>query len=213
MLRWDNGYFSGRIRVGRMRVNARVLLLGWACAVGTSACHRLYEIQGTIQVATSAVRKARLPSVLCSGPGGSLETSGVHGHPTERAQAHGGSPAALIFCSEPRAGETIPLRESIYYGSLPRQAHVYAWLAPVPAAESLCAEFKTDVVEVDRHALYRLRLVTQAATHHGDPSWPCGNKPSTGEPMSFAVTFDPDHKTWEEQDRGRWIERRALRIE
>jgi hypothetical protein len=196
-----------------MRMSARVFLLGVACAVVTSACHRLYEIQGTIQVAPSAVRKARLPSVLCSGPGGSLETSYVHGHPTERAQERSVSPVAMIFCSEPQVGETFPLRESIYYGSLPRQAHVYAWLAPVPAAESLCSEFKTDVVAVDRDALYRLKLVTQAATHRADPSWPCGDKPSTGEPMTFAVTFDPDHKTWEEQDGGRWTERRVLRIE
>src|SRR6185503_17201928 len=88
--------------VGRMRMSARVLLLGVACAFATGACHRLYEIQGTIQVVPSAVRKARLPSVLCSGPGGSLETSAVHGHPTERPREPGGASAAVIFCSEPQ---------------------------------------------------------------------------------------------------------------
>jgi hypothetical protein len=196
-----------------MSAIARTILFGSFCGVAMSACHRLYEIQGSVLVAPSAVRKARLPSVLCSGPGGSLETTSVHGHTTERPQERDGHPTALIFCSEPQVGETFPLRESIYYGSLPRRAHVYAWLAPVPAAQSLCAESKTDTVEVDRDTLYHLKLLTEADTHRGDPSWPCGGNPPKGAPMTFAVTFDPEHKTWEERDGGQWIERRALRIE
>ena len=31
-------------------------------------------------------------------------------------------------------------------------------------------------------------------------------------PMDYAVTFDPQNPTWTEQEGGRWIEQRTLRI-
>jgi hypothetical protein len=170
-------------------------------------------IKGTVQVVPSAVRKARLPAVLCTGPGGPFETSFVNGHPARRREMDDVYPGtATIFCSAPQVDDTFPLDEAILQGPLPREAHVYAWLAPVPAAQSLCAESNDPIVRVDEAILYRLKVATQAATHRADPSWPCGPKPDEAAPMSFVITFDPKCRTWEETDRG-WIERRTIRLE
>jgi hypothetical protein len=197
-----------------MSMSAWPIVLGLVvAAVPMSACHRFYEIRGSVQVAPSAVRRARLPSVLCTGTGGALEKSLVHGRPAGRSQQRDPHPTITVFCSEPQVAEAFPLLESIYYGSLPRQAHVYAWLAPIAAAEPLCVGFATGTVEIDGATMYRLKLEVQDSTRRSDPTWPCGNKPPKGAPTTFAVTFDPEHKSWEEDDGGRWIERRILYLQ
>ena len=197
-----------------MRTARQLVFLGCFLGLAMGGCHRLYQIQGAVQVVPTAAKKARLPAVLCSGPGGALETSFVHGHPTWRpTKSDVARGKATIFCSEPRANEQFSLDEAIYYGSLPREAHVYAWLAPVPAAESLCAESQEATVEVDPTALYQLELATQSLTHRGDPSWPCGPKPDASAPMSVVIAFDPKNKTWKEDDQGHWIEHRTIRLE
>ena len=197
-----------------MQTAAKSILVGTVIGFTMGGCHRLYQIQGAVQVAPSAAKKARLPAILCSGPGGPLEWSFVHGHPTWHPTKNDVDRGmATIFCSEPQADQAFPLDEAIDYGSLPREAHIYAWLAPVPAAQSLCAQSQAATMQVDPAALYQLKLDTQAATHRGDPSWPCGQKPDPASPMNFVITFDPEHKTWEVDDRGHWIEHRTIRLE
>jgi hypothetical protein len=192
---------------------ARTLLLSSIVGFAAGGCDSLYLIQGSVHVAPSAVGKARLPAVLCSGPGGPLEWSFVHSHPTWTSASDKADPrVATIFCAEPHVEETFPLEEAILYGKL-RRAYEYVWLAPVPAAESLCASAKETAVKVDSAALYSLRLATQAATHRGDPSWPCGQKPNPSAPMKFVITFDPEHKTWVVDDEGHWIERPTILLE
>jgi hypothetical protein len=198
--------------VGRMTA-ARTLLLSAVVGVAVGGCDSLYLIQGSVHVAPSAVGKARLPAVLCSGPGGPLESSFVHSHPTWTSAKDNAEPGvATIFCAEPHGEETFPLDEEILYGKL-RRAYEYAWLVPVPAAESLCASTKEVAVKVDTAALYRLKLATQTSTHRGDSSWPCGQKPAPEAPMTFVITFDPEHKTWVVDDEGHWIERPTIRLE
>jgi hypothetical protein len=175
-------------------------------AMLAGGCHRSYEIMGDVFVTPSAVRRAQLPAVLCVGTGGDLKTTFVHGHP-------GGA----LFCAEPKVAEVFRLAEWIYYFSLPRQAHVYAWLVPVPAAAGRCAG-EGGTVSIDDDALYPIMLSSMRSEHTGGEAyrygrWPCGENPSTMTPMTFAVTFDPNAKTWEEADSGHWIERRVLRLE
>jgi hypothetical protein len=191
----------------------RSILVGLACGAALTACHRSYEVRGSVTVVPTAARKARLPAVLCTGYGGSLDWALVHGHPVQGLQETGKRWAPVIYCSEPRAEDIFPVRESIYYGSMPRRAHVYAWLAPVPVAESLCAEAGTDIVEVRDSTLYELKLRAQAQTRRADPEWPCGHLPPSVVPMTSAVTFDPDHPTWDASEGARWIEHRSLRLE
>jgi hypothetical protein len=50
----------------------------------------------------------------------------------------------------------------------------------------------------------RAQFPAVVCTAFGDPS---GDE----SPMTYAVTFDPDHKTWD--DGAQWIERRTLTIE
>jgi hypothetical protein len=170
-----------------------------------ASCHRTYEIAGDIFVTPSAVRRVQLPAVLCVGTGGDLKTTFVHGHP-------GGA----LFCSEPKVAEVFRLAEAIYYGSLPSKAHVYAWLVPVPAAAVRCAG-EVGAVRVDADSLYPIMLSSMRSERHRQVPqhgrWPCSENPSTTTPMTFAITFDPDAKTWEELDGANWIERRVLRIE
>jgi hypothetical protein len=73
---------------------------------------------------------------------------------------------------------------------------------PVRAAQTLCAQPAPDgTISVDRDTLER--LMTSA---------PCWRKPERDNPMAFAITFDPDHKSWKEEG-GTWTEQRTLRIE
>jgi hypothetical protein len=119
---------------------------------------------------------------------------------------------ATILCAAPRTVEELPLRQAFYYGSMPRHAHVYAWLEPIPVAAKICAESGSEVVDIGSATLYQLELEVQDSTHRADPTWPCGRQPWKESPTTYAVTFDPDHKTWEERD-GEWIERRTLTLE
>jgi hypothetical protein len=106
----------------------------------------------------------------------------------------------------------------MYHGRLPNRAHVYAWLVPVPAAQRLCTGSESaHVVAVDYATLYALRLSQQTIgprTVALPPTWPCHMNPTPDAPMDFAVTFDPDNRTWTEHSDGAiWIERRRLRID
>lgn len=201
-------------RTDRMSA-ARLLIfgLGLVFVAQLTACHRSYDVQGSVTVVPAAARKARLPAVLCTGYGGSLDWAVVRGSPAAGLHESGKLWAPVIFCKEPRAEEIFPLRGSIYHGSMPYRAHIYAWLAPVPVAEPLCAEAGTDIVPVRDSKLYELKLKAQAQTRRADPEWPCGHLPPAVVPMTFGVTFDPDHPTWDESDGARWIERRDLRLE
>lgn len=108
-----------------------------------------------------------------------------------------------------------PLHESIYHGSLPRLAHVYAWFAPVPAATKLCAERGVPMVQVDFGTLDRLMAPDDADKPPGERapvSYPCGRNPTPEMPMAYVVTFDPEHETWSESG-ATWVEKRDLRIE
>jgi len=141
-----------------------------------------------------------------------LETSGVYGRPAGRAKH---SSEGTIFCGPSPQEVEFPLYESIYYGSIPRRAHVYAWFAPVPAAAELCAEGGEPTIQVDQATLDRLMSPDDAGKSPGERapvSYPCGRNPTLDMPMAFAVTFDPANKTWSEAG-ARWIERRDLRIE
>jgi hypothetical protein len=182
----------------------------WTLLICLMGCHRMYEIRGDIVVAGSGLQKSHLPSVLCQGRGGPLESSGIYGRPVSRNERN-----ATIFCVAQSADYVFPLRESIYYGSIPRRPHVYAWLAPVPAAVDVCKGAAGPSVEVDIKELDRLMSPDDAAKpfHERAPvTWPCGEKPAREMPMDFAVTFDPDRKTWTDKGGGTWIEQRTLRI-
>jgi hypothetical protein len=178
-----------------------------------TGCHRLYEIRGVVIVgATGPVGEKTTPAVLCSGHGGPLETSGVYGRPIF---ARTGSSEATIFCYRPNQMTTFPLRESIYYGSIPRRAHVYAWLAPVPGAVQLCEERGTPMLKVDYRILYRMMSPKESekpVARSFLERRPCGSKPSPSIPMDYAVTFDPENPTWTEHENGTWIEQRTLHI-
>jgi hypothetical protein len=174
-------------------------------------CHRSYVIQGEIVVAPDAPARVRQPSLLCVGNGGALQSSGVWGHP---ASANEEAAEGTLFCGRPAKAVSFPLRESIYYGSVPQRAHVYAWLFPVPRAQDLCARAGTPMIKLDIATLDRLISPGEAdkpPQQRAPSGRPCGQNPTQEMPMDFAVTFDPDHKTWTEEDAG-WIERRTLHI-
>lgn len=177
-----------------------------------TGCHRMYEIRGEIMVASSAVRKGGAPTFICAGHGGPLASSGISGQPARRPSNAG----ITVLCEPPVAPVSFILEESIYYGSVPRRAHVYAWLVPAPAAAVLCENASADgTITLDYDALDRLVLPLEAAKpwHDRSPATRlCGQNPRPGDPMAFAITFDPDNKTWNERG-GTWTERRTLRID
>jgi hypothetical protein len=194
----------GRLQVSEessSRPPLRIVFLNVvAVALFAGGCHRTYQVQGSVNVVPSVARRASFPAVVCT----------AFGDPSGQSVVHGHTAAATILCAPPRAPETFPLREDFYYGSMPTRAHVYAWLEPLPVAEKLCAESGKPTVLAD---LYALKLQVQNSTHRADPSWPCGDDPRHEAPMTYAVTFDPDHKTWDEGDGAMWVERRTLTIE
>jgi hypothetical protein len=173
----------------------------------------MYEIRGIVVVAGKGPGgEETMPTVLCSGHGGPLETSGVYGRPMLGGTD---SSEATVFCYRPSQVTSFPLRESIYYGSIPRRAHVYAWLAPVPGAVQLCRDHGTPIVKVDYLVLYQMmsrKESEEPVARSALESRPCGASPSPSMPMDYAVTFDPQNPTWTEQEGGRWIEQRTLRI-
>jgi hypothetical protein len=170
---------------------------------------RIYRIRGKVVVARRAPDGAAVPTVLCVGKGGPLESSGLYGHPANRTEY--GS-VGTIFCGHAPQDIDFPLDEIIIGTSMPRRAHVYAWLEPVPAAEKLCAGRGTAMLQVDRQTLDRLMSPEHADNprdQRAPVTWPCGRNPTPGMPMAYSVTFDPDHPTWSED----WVEKRTLRIE
>ena len=180
--------------------------------VALTGCHRMYEIRGEIIVAPSAVRKGGVPAFICAGHGGPLASSGIYGQPAYRSSAAG----ITVLCQPPVAPVSFILEESIYYGSVPRRAHVYAWLVRAPAADVLCKNASADgTITLDYDALDRLVMPVEAAKpwHHRSPATRlCGQNPRREDPLAFAITFDPDNKSWNEKG-GTWTERRTLRID
>jgi hypothetical protein len=92
--------------------------------VALTGCHRMYELQGEIIVAPGAVRKGCAPAFICAGHGGPPASSGIYGTAC-LPPLHRGHHRA---CEPPVAPVSFTLKESLYYGSVPRRAHVYAWL-------------------------------------------------------------------------------------
>lgn len=171
-------------------------------------CDRGYVIEGKITVARGA-GAAVMPAVLCEGKGGPLMSSALYAHPaTQRT-----SSKATIFCKPPAEDVEFPLDEEILQGALPRRAHAYAWLEPVPAAKPLCGDRAT--IEIGTNELDQLMEPDEAKKPRSDrglDTYPCGHNPVPGRSMTYAVTFDPDHKTWVER-KTEWVEHRDLRIE
>jgi hypothetical protein len=188
------------------RLGVIFAILATGCPVSDSS----YEIDGEIQVAPSALGKVTLPAVLCAGKGGPLETSGVYGHPA----SDGASKNATLFCSIPKDEEIFRLHEMITQSSLPKRAYVYAWLQPVPAAAPLCAAQGTATAKVTWKDLDPLMSPTARLPpeQRAPIDWPCGADPQKGMPLASAITFDPEHKTWE-RVAGGYTEHRTLRIQ
>jgi hypothetical protein len=125
------------------------------------------------------------------------------------------SSAATLFCGPAPDDVEFPLHETITQGWMPRLAHVYAWLEPVPAAKKMCAEQGEALVPIDIPTLERLVSPEDAnkpPTERAPVSYPCESNPTPAMPMAYAVTFDPDHETWS-KSHGTYVEKRDLRIE
>jgi hypothetical protein len=178
---------SGATRVGHL-----LLLTG---ALALAGCDGIYFIKGTIRVNPSAVSRIGGPSVVCEGRGGPLETSAVAGRPARRpGAAHG----ATLFCAAPGTEQVFELNQMFIGAHMPTRAHAYAWLAPVPRAKAVCKAGET-IKEVDYSTLDELmsRDPTKPASKRAPVDYPCGEKPQPGWPMDQAITFDPDHVTWD----------------
>ncbi len=177
-----------------------------------TGCHRLYVIRGNIVVvAQESAHEDALPAVLCSGHGGPLETSGVYGSPVVSSESR----EATIFCRRPSEPMTFSLHESIYYGSVPRRAHVYSWLAPVPGAKDICTRAEGPAVKIAYRDLDQLMSPVESKKPPNERTLvgrPCGETPKRSMPLAFAITFDPKNRTWVEESGGVWIEERSLRI-
>lgn len=172
-----------------------------------AGCDSVYKINGKVVVARGAPHTPDLPAVLCIGKGGPLDSSAVDGHPAYRT----GSQDATIFCGPVPDDVDFELDETIVWPR-PPHAYVYAWLAPVSSAKSLCTHASGPTVRVDERTLDHLMSPEDADKPPGERApvtRPCGRNPTPSMPMTSAVTFDPAHKTWSDK----LVEQRTLRVE
>jgi hypothetical protein len=130
--------------------------------------HRFYVATGTAVVRPTVVRHFGMPALICSGHGGPLETSGVHGAPLGRDLEQ----KPRVFCSAPRSPIALEYRESVYTSDFPRRMHVYVWLERHPELEGVCAEKAEPFVELEAGDL-------KGYGSPNPPEWPCF-KPDVG---------------------------------
>jgi hypothetical protein len=95
---------------GAGRVGHFLLLAG---SLALAGCDRLFVVKGTIRVYPSAVSRLGGPSVVCSGLGGPLETSGLYGHFAPGVAA---APGTTLLCSAPKLEQVFELYESFIAG-------------------------------------------------------------------------------------------------
>jgi hypothetical protein len=142
--------------------------------------HRFYVADGTAVVAPAVVRHVGTPALLCSGHGGPLQSSGVHGAPLGR----GLEEKPRVFCGVPNLPMSFQYSQSVYTNHFPRRMHVYVWLERHPELEGLCASQSTPVVEIEARDL----------TGHGSQTpteWPCF-KPDARGGLGYAIVFEND---------------------
>jgi hypothetical protein len=160
-----------------------------------SACHRYYLVRGDVVINPGVVMSSRMPALLCTGRGGSPDVSAMSAQPL--TDERGG--VALVLCHAPDRAVRLPFTERLYYGSLPRQMHIYAFTEPAPDAQPMCdSQPDNAVVQISTAEWGGYRRCF-------DRQWP-----SNG--MAFTVTFDDSKaKTWTEED-GTWTEKRDIAL-
>jgi hypothetical protein len=133
-------------------MKARILvLLGIAfliAASGSLLCtamgDRSWIVRGQAFVGPDAVAHVGGVSIVCSGFGGPLETSGVYGHPIILEDR-----GVQVFCRSPQDVTSFAYEEFTVQSGTPRNIHAYVWLEPHEELASHCADANSPLVSVD----------------------------------------------------------------
>jgi hypothetical protein len=163
-------------------------------AVLVAGCHRFYEVHGDVVINPGTLAASRMPVAICMGRGGAPETSAMYARPAHDEHMRA---AAYVLCRDPSKPVRIPFAEGVYYGSLPRQMHVYAFTESVPDAQPYCDSLPGEAV-----------IMIFAVKWKGYLR--CFDRTQPSREMGFAVTYDDSKaRTWTE-DGGRWNEKRDI---
>ena len=131
-------------------------------------------------VSPAALAHVKLPALVCSGHGGPLESSGVYGSPLGSSLER----PPQVLCSGTAGSTALAYEESVYYGKLPRQMHVYVWLEPHPELEKQCRAATSPIISVAHRDL-------KGYGSEKPTDWPCFAPDRNGS-LGYAVAFQTE---------------------
>jgi hypothetical protein len=177
-----------------MAKNLMMILV--AAALPGTACHRFYDVRGDVVINPRAVPASEMPALLCTGRGGAPEVAGMYARPLTDEHSRG---VALVLCRDPNTVVRVPFKEGLYYGSLPREMHIYAFREAAPDTQPICeTQPGKSVIQVSASEWTGYRR--------------CFDRHTPTKDMAFAVTFDDAKaRTWTE-NKGTWTEQRDITL-
>jgi hypothetical protein len=106
-----------------------------SCVIWWLIADNFYDVRGKAVITSEAARQSGVPSLVCVGKGGPLETSGVYAYPlTTRDESR----ARYVLCGVPAQDLKVDYQIDEISSMRPWRMHVYVWLERHPELRGAC---------------------------------------------------------------------------